>query len=88
MCRPANPSTAGTSVTEASIVMSTVSEVPMANPRIMSMPMKNMPRKESTTVVPAKSTARPAVLVATTTASRGRRPPASPSRYLVTMKSA
>ena len=43
-------------------------------------PMTNMPQSEMTTVVPAKSTARPAVLMAVDVASSLDRPLWRPSR--------
>ena len=61
MLRPTKPSSAGSSVTDASIVVSTPIEMPMATPRMIDVFMSSRPSTEITTVVPAKSTARPAV---------------------------
>ena len=47
-----------------------------------------MPRIDTMTVQPAKVTARPAVVIASTTAASGERSRPSASRYRVTMKRA
>ena len=88
MARPAKPRIAGRRVTAASITSSTASAAPVAMPRMKGMPMKNMPSREITTVQPANSTARPAVVSEVTTACRGSSPSCSPFRYRVTMNSA
>ncbi len=82
------PSSAGSSVTEAIIVTSTVSDAPMPRPCTNDSPMSSRPSSEMTTVVPAKSTARPAVSMATPVASADVRPLRSSSRYRVTMNRA
>ena len=78
MLRPTKPSSAGSSVTDASIVMSTPIEMPMATPRMIDVFMSSRPSTEITTVVPAKSTARPAVSIACTTLRSGSSPAAGP----------
>ena len=88
MVRPANPSIAGSSVIDASITMATVTDVPTARPFTKSTPMRNRPRSEITTVMPANTTARPAVSIARTTACSGSSPSSRPCRYRVTMNSA
>ena len=67
---PAKPSSAGSSVTDATIVTATTEAAPMANPVTKLTPMINMPISEMTTVVPANTTARPAVSMAIDVASR------------------
>ena len=76
----AKPSRAGSSVTEATMVASTVRAAPMARPVTKARPITNMPHSEMTTVVPANSTARPAVLMAVAVASSVERPLWRPSR--------
>ena len=71
MLRPTKPSSAGSSVTDANIVVSTPIEMPMATPRIIDVFISSRPSTEMTTVVPANSTARPAVSSACTTAAFG-----------------
>ena len=66
----------------------TASEVPSASPCRKSRPIKNIPSTETITVNPAHTTARPEVLMACTTDSRGVRPSCRASRYRVTMKRA
>ena len=73
---------------EASITIPTVIDVPTAIPFTKSMPIRNRPRSEITTVHPANTTARPAVSIARTTACSGSRPSLEALRYRVTMKSA
>ena len=63
-----------------SIVASTVTETPMPMPPIQSMPTTTRPSSEIITVVPAKTTARPAEPMAAMVASRGERPSWRPSR--------
>ena len=78
--RCAKPSSAGSSVTEAIIVTSTVTAAPVARPLMKPRPMMNMPSSEMTTVNPANTTARPAVSSATTVDCSGPSPALSPSR--------
>ncbi len=78
--RCAKPSSAGSNVTEAIIVMSTVIAAPVARPLMNDRPMMNMPSSEITTVKPAKTTARPAVSSATTVDCSGSSPAFRPSR--------
>ena len=80
MRSPAKPRNAGRSVTEATIVTSTVTAAPVARPLMKARPMMNIPSREITTVNPANTTARPAVSSATTAASSGSCPARSPSR--------
>jgi hypothetical protein len=70
------------------MVASTVNAAPMARPVTNASPITNIPHSEITTVVPANSTARPAVLIAVAVASSVDRPLWRPSRYRVTMNSA
>ena len=88
MRAPANPSSAGRRVTDATMVQATVIEAPMPRPDTNESPMSSIPSSETTTVRPAKITERPAVSIARIVARSGVRPPRSPSRYRVTMKSA
>lgn len=62
----AKPSRAGSRVSEAIIVNATTTAAPMARPDTKLSCMINMPSNEMTTVVPANSTARPAVSIAIT----------------------
>ncbi len=78
--RWAKPSSAGSRVTEAIIVTSTVTAAPVARPLMNDRPMMNMPSSEITTVTPANMTARPAVSSATTVDCSGSRPAFRPSR--------
>ena len=71
MLRPTNPKTAGSKVTAASIVMRTPSAMPTARPRTAGTLISSMPRTAMTTVVPAKTTDRPAVSAASATALSG-----------------
>ena len=64
--RPAKPSRAGSSVSEATSVVATTAAVPSARPVMKLTCMTSMPSSEITTVVPANSTARPAVSMAMT----------------------
>ena len=54
MVRPANPSTAGSSVTDATITSATVTDVPTASPRTNLTPIRNRPKSEITTVHPGE----------------------------------
>lgn len=72
--------TAGNEVTDASMVSSTPVAAAMASAEVRSVPMKNRPSTESTTVPPAKRTAPPAVSIACTTACCGPSPPWSACR--------
>ena len=69
MLRPVKPSSAGTNVTDATIITSTVAAAPAPRPRMKSTPIRKSPQSEITTVAPAKSTARPAVSMASSTAA-------------------
>ena len=72
--RPTKPRSAGTSVIDASMTTATVTDAPMARPITKSTPMMNRPSREMTTVVPANSTARPAVSMERTVAACGSIP--------------
>ena len=80
MFRPTNPSMAGKSVMDAIMVTNTAAAAPTAIPWTNWKPMRSRPRSEITTMVPAKITARPAVVSATIVDSRGSRPSWSPCR--------
>ena len=84
----AKPSSAGRRVSDATIVTATTVAALTASPVTKLMPMMIMPSSEMTTVVPANSTARPAVSMASTVASRTSIPLCRFSRYRVTMNSA
>ena len=89
MLRPTKPSTAGSSVTDASIVRSTPVAAATASADVRSVPITNSPSTEITTVPPANSTARPAVSMASIDGIlRWSCRPASALRYRVTMNSA
>ena len=82
------PRSAGSKVTDASIMTSTPIAAPVASPRTNDKPMMYKPSSEIMTVTPAKRTARPLVSTASTTASSTDIPACRPSRYRVTMNSA
>ena len=75
-------------MSDAATVRATTSAALMARPVTKVTCMRIMLRREMTTVMPAKSTDRPAVSIATVTESRTLCPPCSCSRYRVTMSSA
>ena len=54
------------------IVANTVTATPMPSPATHPIPIKSSPRSDTTTVTPAKITARPAVSIAVIVASSGR----------------
>ena len=64
MLRPVNPSSAGSSVTEATMTSSTASDTVNANPFRDARPTSRMPSIETITTRPANTTARPAVAIA------------------------
>ncbi len=68
---PQKPSSAGRNVRDAAMVISTVKDAAMATPFKNESCRTSMPSKAMQTVEPAKSTARPEVLMAVTTASSG-----------------
>ena len=74
------PSIAGSSVTDAIIIVSTAREPATARPDTNFSPTRNMPSSEIITVVPANRTARPAVSSAVAVAVSGSWPPWSASR--------
>ena len=80
MLRPANPSSAGSRVIDASTVNRTVSDAVTPRPPTNPMPMKSMPNSEMTTVAPANTTERPAVSIAMPIDSRMSWPACSCSR--------
>ena len=82
------PRSAGSKVTEASIMTRTPIAAPVARPRTNDKPMTYKPRSEIMTVTPAKRTALPLVSTASTTASSTDIPACKPSRYRVTMNNA
>src|ERR1019366_7098198 len=65
---------AGSKVSAAAITASTATIVPTARPTRYCWPISSSPSSEMMTVVPANRTARPAVDMARTTASRGASP--------------
>ena len=80
MLPPTKPSSAGNSVSDASIVVSTPIETATAVPRMTVVFISSRPSTEMITVVPANNTARPAVPMARTVACSGSRPAARFSR--------
>jgi hypothetical protein len=85
---PANPSNAGSSVTEATMVSSTAMMALTAMPLTKEMPMMNRPSMEMHTVTPAKRTARPAVVRAVAHASSDDAPSWRHARKRVRMNRA
>ena len=79
---------AGSRVIDASSVTATVDAAAMPRPAMNSRPISSMPSRETTTVTPAKTTARPAVSIAPRVACSGVAPARVSSRYRVMMKSA
>ena len=85
---PAKPSSAGSSVSEATSVIATTTAMPMARPETKLSCMISMPSSEMTTVVPANTTARPAVSIAISVESSMLWPLCRFSRNRVTMNRA
>ena len=71
------PSSAGSSVSEAITVMATVAAAAIATPFSSAWRSTSSPSMPMTTVVPAVSTARPAVRIVMTSASLGCAPSCS-----------
>ena len=71
---PVNPRTAGSNVSDAPTMTITASTTVKANPFMDGWPISRMPSMETTTVRPAKRTARPAVAIAVVVARRGSCP--------------
>ncbi len=88
MLRPAKPRMAGSSVTDAAITTTRASTTVKAKPFMAGWPISRMPSIEMTTVMPAKSTARPAVAMAVSVALRGSWPSARLLRNRVTISRA
>ena len=74
-----NPISAGSSVTEATIVAATVSVALTASPVTKGSPTRTMPSSEITTIVPANMTERPAVSIAM---NSGRDDPSPPPLWI------
>ncbi len=85
---PMKDSRAGSRVTEAATVRTTVSEAAIATPPRKLSRRISMPSRAMHTVAPANTTARPVVATALVTASATGSPRLSPRRCLVTMNSA
>jgi hypothetical protein len=66
---PTTASSAGSSVTDAAIMTSTVSDVAIARPCSGRSPMTSNPSSEMTTVLPAIRTERPAVVIVSVSAA-------------------
>ncbi len=81
-------SRAGSRVTEAATVSTTVSEAAMATPLRKLSRRISMPSSAMQTVAPAKTTARPVVVTALRAASVTDMPCRRPLRCRVTMKRA
>ncbi len=79
---------AGSSVTEAATVRTTVSEEAIATPPRKFSRSTSMPSRAMQTVAPAKTTARPVVATACSAASSTLRPRLRPLRWRVTMNRA
>ena len=84
---PSRPRTAGSRVSAANTAEATTRIAPAARLTKMLVGTMSMPSSASTTVMPLKKTARPAVPPATATASGTERPCASSSRKRDTMNS-
>ncbi len=84
---PSSDRIAGSSEFASSTAVSTPRALPMPSLVMKSIPMMASPVIEIATVVPAKSTARPAVALAAAAASCGGRPSCRYCRNRVTMKS-
>ena len=85
---PANPSRAGSSVSEATMVTATTVAAPTARPVTKLICMIVRPSRAMTTVMPANTTARPAVSMAMTVARSVSCPACRFSRNRVTMNRA
>ena len=85
---PRNDSSAGSSVTAASITTRTASEAAIATPYMYGRPVRNRPSTAITTVPPAMIVLRPAVVTASTTASWRSLPSFIAARKRVRMSSA
>ena len=85
---PKTPSSAGSRVTAASTVKTTVSAEATARPFRKLTPRTKMPSRAMHTVLPANSTARPELSMALTAACSGVSPDCRPRRCLVTMNRA
>ncbi len=85
---PTQPSSAGSKVSEAAIIMATASAEAMATPCTKARPISSRPSNAMITVMPANNTARPLVSIDATTESSTLAPRLRFSRYRVTMKSA
>ena len=85
---PVKDSSAGSSVSDAITVIATVAAAAIATPFSSGCRSTSSPSMPMTTVVPAVSTARPAVRIAATTASWGCIPSCRSARNLVTMNRA
>ena len=88
MALPEKPSKAGRRVSAARRTSNTATMQAVASPIMYACPMRKRPKREITTVLPAKSTDRPEVMMEAITASRGVRPSKRPCRYRVAMNSA
>ena len=77
MLRPVNPSSAGSSVSAASITASTVTTAENATPGTYGWFIVSMPSSEMTTVIPANTTDRPAVAIAIAHRAAGLAPRAA-----------
>ncbi len=85
---PTQPSSAGSRVSEAAIIIATASAEAMATPCTNASPMSRSPSNAMITVMPANITARPLVSIAATTESSTLAPRLRFSRYRVTMNRA
>jgi hypothetical protein len=88
MAMAGKPSSAGSRVSEASTTTATAIAAPTPEPDRKLICVVSMPSSAMQTVVPAKTTARPEVSRAWTTAFSWLRPARTPLRNRVTMNSA
>ena len=85
---PTAPNSAGSSVSAAITVNATTTAAATATPYRKLTPSANIPSIAITTIIPANSTARPEVSIASTTASSRLTPRRVACRKRVTMNSA
>ena len=83
-----NARRAGSNVIDANRVTNTVAAAAIPRPAMNGRPISSMPSSDSTTVMPANTTARPAVSIAPIVACSGVAPARVSSRYRVMMNSA
>ena len=85
---PTMASNAGSKVTDATIMTATPIAIPTASPFTKDKPIASKPRSATMTVIPAKTTARPEVSIASMMDSSTVNPSCSASRNRVTINRA